>query len=118
MFFSLALRGRSAAATFLPVEPPFIKEIIMLRRTIWLSAALSLVTAGAAHAADAAAGEAKAKVCGDCHAPAEDFKGVSEADLTAKIKGVVSGSHKHPKKLKLTDDDVANIAAFWASAAK
>lgn len=92
----------------------------MLRRTLWmLSAAIPLAAAGAAaQAADAAAGEAKAKLCAECHAPAEDFKGVSEADLASKIKGVISGSHKHPKKLKLTDDDVANVAAYWATVAK
>jgi len=29
----------------------------------------------------------------------------------------LSGKTKHPKKLDLTDADMANIAAYWATAA-
>ena len=47
-----------------------------------------------------------------------DFEGTSEADLAKQIAAVAKGEHKHPKKLTLTDDDIANIAAYWASAAK
>jgi mono/diheme cytochrome c family protein len=50
--------------------------------------------------------------------PAEDWKGIAEAELNTMIKGVVAGSAKHPKKLELSDADVANIAAYWASVAK
>jgi cytochrome c553 len=74
--------------------------------------------AGQARAADAAAGKAKVDaVCHECHETA-DFEGTSEADLAKQIAAVAKGEHKHPKKLTLTDDDIANIAAYWASAAK
>jgi cytochrome c553 len=91
----------------------------MLRRSLlMLSAAASFAVAGTAGAADAAAGKSAAGVCAECHVPAEDWKGISEADLNTMIKGVVAGSAKHPKKLELSDADVANIAAYWASVAK
>ena len=78
---------------------------------------LILATAGAS-AADVQAGKAKVdKVCSECHQSA-DWKGTSEAELATMIKDVVSGKVKHAKKLQLTDAEIADIAAYWASAAK
>lgn len=75
-------------------------------------------TALSAVAADVAAGKAKAdQICGDCHQPA-DWKGQSEAQLRAKISDVVAGKVKHKKKLHLTDQEISDIAAYWASAGK
>lgn len=76
-----------------------------------------LAAAGAAVAADVEAGKAKVQqICSKCH-EVGDWKGKSEAQIQGKIQNVVAGKTKHPKKLDLTDADVANIAAYWASAA-
>jgi cytochrome c553 len=56
------------------------------------------------------------QICSKCH-EAGDWKGKSEAEIQGKIQNVVAGKTKHPKKLDLTDADIANIAAYWASAA-
>lgn len=88
----------------------------MLQRSIMLSVSVLLIgTAGAVQAADAPAGKEKVDaVCGECH-EAADWQGTSEAQLQALIKDVVAGKVKHPKKLSLSDADIANIAAYWAS---
>ena len=76
-----------------------------------------LAAAGAAVAADVEAGKAKVQqICSKCH-EVGDWKGKSEAQIQGKIQNVVAGKTKHPKKLDLTDADVANIASYWASAA-
>jgi mono/diheme cytochrome c family protein len=67
-------------------------------------------------AADVAAGKAEVdKVCGACHESA-DWKGKSAAQLETRIKAVVAGKTKHPKKLDLSDAQIADVAAYWASA--
>jgi len=82
-----------------------------------LAFALSGVVLDAA-AADVEVGKAKVQqVCSECH-EAADWKGKSEADLQAKIASVVAGKAKHKKKLQLTDAEIADIAAYWAAAAK
>lgn len=74
-------------------------------------------TAASASAADVAAGKAKAdEICAACHDPS-DWKGQSEAQLRAKIGDVVAGRVKHKKKLHLTEQQIDDIAAYWASAA-
>ncbi|HEY6922468.1 MAG TPA: hypothetical protein VI653_03285 [Steroidobacteraceae bacterium] len=73
-----------------------------------------LILAGGATAADIEAGKAKVRqVCSKCHEDA-DWKGKSEAEIQGKIQAVVAGKMKHPKKLDVTDTDIANIAAYWA----
>jgi mono/diheme cytochrome c family protein len=77
--------------------------------------ALCIGVSGAAVAADPAAGQAKVDaVCSQCHAKA-DFAGKDAAALEATIKDIVAGKHAHKKKLKLTDEEAANIAAYLAS---
>jgi len=78
-----------------------------------------MLTVGAvATAADIDAGKAKVQqICSKCH-EAADWKGKSEAEIQGKIQGVVAGKTKHPKKLDLTEGDIANIAAYWASGAR
>ena len=68
-------------------------------------------------AADAAAGQAVfQKHCNGCHAKKMNvFAGKSADDLTTAIKGIEGGTVKHPKKLKLSEDDVSNVAAYIAS---
>jgi mono/diheme cytochrome c family protein len=77
--------------------------------------AVSVAMSGAAVAADAAAGKAKHdEICSACHEKA-DWAGNDAATLEAKIKDVVSGKTKHKKALKLTDAEIANVAAYWSS---
>lgn len=87
-------------------------------KTKWVALMLAtgaLAFSGAALAGDAAAGAKKADSCLDCHEPAEDFAGQKAADIEASIKSVVAANSKHKPKLTLTDADVADIAAFFAS---
>jgi cytochrome c553 len=82
-----------------------------------MASCVLLTTAAVATAADADAGKAKVQqVCSKCH-EVGDWKGKSATEIQGKIQNVVAGKTKHPKKLDLTDADVANIAAYWASAA-
>lgn len=77
--------------------------------------AMSVAMCGAAVAGDAAAGKAKVdEICSECHAK-EDWAGKDAPTLESKIKDVVSGKTKHKKALKLTDADIANVAAYWSS---
>lgn len=65
--------------------------------------------------ADAAAGKATfTEVCAECHEVA-DFEGESAADVQATIKKIVSGGMKHKKALKLTDAQIADVAAYMTS---
>jgi cytochrome c553 len=66
-------------------------------RIVAAAMALGLLTAGLpAYAADSAAGK-------------------SDAELETELKGIVAGTTKHPKKLTLSDTEVANVAAYIAS---
>jgi mono/diheme cytochrome c family protein len=65
--------------------------------------------------ADAAAGKAKfTAACAECHEVA-DFEGESAAALTESLKKIVAGTQKHKKALKLTDAEVADLAAYMAA---
>ena len=89
---------------------------VMLKAATVLSSIIALIAwAAGASAADVAAGAAKAEeICSECHDPA-DWEGEDAASLEAMIRDVVSGSVKHKKKLDLTDAEIENIAAYWAS---
>lgn len=88
----------------------------MSRRMTVFAVAAGLVFFTAA-AADPAAGKAEVdKVCGACH-QSSDWKGKSAVQLETQIKGVVAGKTKHPKKLDLTDAQIADVAAYWAASA-
>lgn len=78
-------------------------------------ATLALAGFSSIASADAAAGKAKfTAMCAECH-EAADFEGQSAADLTASIKKIVAGTTKHKKALKLTDAEIADLAAFIAA---
>lgn len=70
-----------------------------------------------AYAADAAAGQKTFQAtCNACHAKnMKVFAGKSAAELQTEITGIVGGTVKHPKKLTLSADDAANVAAYIAS---
>jgi len=68
-----------------------------------------------AHSADSAAGQKiYSGTCAACH-QLKSYAGKSDADLETQVKGIVAGTIKHPKKLTLSDDDVANVAAYISS---
>ncbi|MCU0976680.1 MAG: hypothetical protein MUC71_10290 [Steroidobacteraceae bacterium] len=81
-----------------------------------LFASGALVSSGAALAGDAKAGEAKAEPCLECHEPAEDFADTSAAEIEASLKKILAGTMKHKEKLTISDADIADIAAYLASA--
>jgi mono/diheme cytochrome c family protein len=81
--------------------------------------ALAVCTAFAAcvptYAADSDAGQKTFQgPCADCH-KLKSYAGKSDAKLETKIHGIIAGTTKHPKKLTLTDADVANVAAYISS---
>ena len=69
-----------------------------------------------ASAADVEAGKTVFEAaCADCHYE-DDFSGESAADITAMIKSVAGGKVEHKADASgLSDADIENIAAFWAS---
>jgi len=70
--------------------------------------------AGSANA-DAAAGKAKfTAVCAECH-EVGDYQGEDAKSLTESIKKIVAGQTKHKKALKLTDAEIADLAAYMAA---
>jgi mono/diheme cytochrome c family protein len=85
-------------------------------RTLALSVATCAVAGFSTTAsADAAAGKAKfAAACAECHEVA-DFEGESAAALTESLKKILAGTQKHKEPLKLTDAEVADLAAYMAA---
>lgn len=97
-------------------------------KRVLLSAGIAVVIGiGGAHAAsDAAAGKAKAAACAGCHgangegvAPNPALAGKSEEALVQALKDYKSGKRDNAimKGLTaaLTDGDMANLAAYYAS---
>ncbi len=87
-------------------------------KTKWMVmtlAAGALAFSGAAMAGDAAAGEKKADACIDCHEPAE-FAGQKADAIAASIKAQLAATSKHKPKLTLSDADIADLAAYFATA--
>jgi cytochrome c553 len=81
-------------------------------------AALGLAGWNLSAYADAAAGKAKFEAeCADCH-EAGDFAGEDAAALADSLKQISAGQMKHKKAMKLSDQEVADLAAFMASGGK
>ncbi len=76
--------------------------------------ALALSSPAAIAAGDAAAGKAKAASCVACHQPGS-FPGKSEAAIAAGIKAIVEGKAAHPPVGQPSAQDIADMAAFFAS---
>jgi cytochrome c553 len=78
-------------------------------------------------AGDAAAGKAKAATCAACHGAAgiapipmyPNLAGQKEAYLSKQLKDFKAGKRKDPvmsaMAAPLSDDDIANLAAYYAS---
>jgi mono/diheme cytochrome c family protein len=88
-------------------------------RLIGIPAALvALAGYGSLAHADAAAGKATfTSICSECHEVA-DFDGENPKDISATIKEIVAGQKKHKKALKLTDQQIADVAAYMAAGGK
>ena len=56
-------------------------------------------------------------ICAECH-DAADFEGEPATGLEVTIGQIVNGEIKHKKELKLSDDQVAEIASFLAAGGK
>lgn len=85
------------------------------RLAVIASALAGLAGFGSTAHADAAAGKATfTSICSECHEVA-DFEGEDAAALQGTIKNIVAGTQKHKKALKLTDAQVADVAAYMAS---
>jgi mono/diheme cytochrome c family protein len=87
-----------------------------LMRTLAVSiATLALAGFSSIASADAAAGKAKfTAACAECH-EAGDFVGEDAKALADTMKKMVAGEVKHKGGLKLTDAEIADIAAFMAA---
>ena len=78
-------------------------------------ATLGLAGFSGVASADAAAGKAKFEAaCAECH-EAGDFEGEDAAALTATLKKMVAGQQKHKTALKLSDAEIADLAAFMSA---
>ncbi|MGB0750519.1 MAG: c-type cytochrome [Gammaproteobacteria bacterium] len=94
---------------------------------IVLTAAALAASPFATHAGDAAAGKAKTAVCMGCHGPDGNstnpiwpkLAGQHAAYLVKTLKDFKSGARKDPSMnamvAPLTDEDIENIAAYYAS---
>ena len=97
------------------------------RLLIALSCAAFAALHGAAMAADAAAGRAKAQTCTVCHGPigistqpdAPNLAGQPEIYLNAQLRAFRSGERRQEVMTlmakPLSDDDIANLAAWYSS---
>ena len=100
----------------------------MKHRQFLLSALLALGALSPAHAADIAAGKVKALfVCSDCHGAAgisvvdnfPNLAGQKEKYLIIQLKAFKAGTRRNQMMnliaKQLTDADIANVAAYYAS---
>ncbi len=92
-----------------------------------MSAALAVGGPAGGHAADAAAGKQKARMCQVCHGldgiarlpEAPNLAGESTVYLERQLKAFRAGERKSPQMSVvaqgLSDADIANLAAWYAS---
>jgi len=88
------------------------------RLVVLVSAFAGLVGFGSTAYADAAAGKATfTNVCSECH-EVGDFDGEDPKEVATTIKSIVAGTTKHKKALKLTDQEISDVAAYMAAGGK
>jgi cytochrome c553 len=99
----------------------------MISKAILTALGGFLLFAGPVHAGDATAGKAKAEDCAGCHG--DDGKGdentpgiagMAELDFVKAMNEYKSGVRTKSKGMNriakgLSDDDIANLAAYYAS---
>lgn len=96
-------------------------------KKIILAVATTVMMVSPVFAGDAAAGKAKTGMCAACHGAAgvsavpmyPNLAGQKEAYLAKQLKAFKDGTRKDPvmapMAMSLSDEDVANIAAYYAS---
>ncbi len=90
----------------------------MSRLVVLASAFAALAGFGSTAYADAAAGKATfTNICSECH-EVGDFDGEDPKEVAATVKSIVAGTTKHKKALKLTDQEIADVAAYMAAGGK
>jgi mono/diheme cytochrome c family protein len=68
--------------------------------------------------ADVAAGKAKFNsVCAECHDSA-DFEGEDSRGLRDTLRRISQGEIKHKKSVQLSDQEIADLAAYMVSGGK
>jgi cytochrome c553 len=96
----------------------------MVNKTMLFLVGGLLAMSGQVWAGDAAAGQTKSEPCAACHG--DDGKdgdkpiaGMAEADIVKAIKDYQSGARDNKKMVKaskdLTDEDIADLAAYYSS---
>jgi cytochrome c553 len=92
-----------------------------------MAASLLMIGSGAALAGDPVAGKAKTQVCIGCHGATgisnvgmyPNLAGQKEEYLVASMKAYKNGERNNPIMMpmvaNLSDEDIANIAAYYAS---
>ena len=88
---------------------------------------VAITASGAVLAGDAAAGKSKSGTCAGCHGPVgisnnplwPNLAGQKEAYLVKQMKAFRDGTRSDPMMSPmakpLSDDDIANLAAYFAS---
>lgn len=96
-------------------------------KKLTLAIAATVMIASPAFAGDVAAGKAKSATCAACHGAEgisaipmyPNLAGQKEAYLVKQLKDFKSGARKDPvmsaMAMPLSDEDIANVAAFYAS---
>lgn len=96
-------------------------------KKVTLALAATVLMASPAFAGDIAAGKAKAATCGACHGATgisavpmyPNLAGQKEVYLVKQLKDFKSGARKDPvmgaMAMPLTEADIANISAYYAS---
>jgi cytochrome c553 len=104
-----------------PLEDIYMKSFIFVLLTTLLFVSSSVM------AGDAAAGEAKSAICSSCHGATgispspmwPNLAGQKEAYLAKQIKAFRDGTRKDPMMAPmvaaLSDNDIANLAAYYAA---
>ena len=92
-----------------------------------LVTAMIFLSSSSVEAADIAAGKAKSAICASCHGPGgnsvnplgPNLAGQKEQYLAKQIKAFRDGTRKDPMMAPmvaaLTDEDIANLAAYYAA---
>lgn len=99
----------------------------MKKVSIVAMAVAGFVMAGSSVAGDIAAGKAKAAVCAACHGAAgispqpmwPNLAGQKDQYIVKQLKAFKDGTRKDPlmtaQAANLTDEDMANLAAYFSS---
>jgi mono/diheme cytochrome c family protein len=95
-----------------------INALTITWSSVVLIAAGMLLLGGDPARADVAAGKARFNsVCGECHDSA-DFENENPQALASTLRRIVAGELKHKKALQLSDQEIADIAAYMSTGGK